>query len=319
MNKDFADRLFELRKSHGLSQEELAEKIGVSRQAVSKWERSEASPDTDNIIELSKIYGISLDELVHGKNDSAEGSDNKSGDIDNTAENENEQADDTGGDTQEPPEKDHVSFKNGIHVRAKNGDKVDISFKDGIHVVNNSKGDRVHVGWDGVHVEENNGDRVHVGRDGVHFEESNGDRVHVGRDGIHVNEKDRETDKSRNGRHIFINGKEKSFYKWWKNPIFDIFPIVVLVCYLVFGFLGICGGFAAGWVHFLLIPIYYSVLAAIGKHKAKKFAYAIFVLYVYLFIGMYFAVWHPTWAVFITIPLYYCIMKLIRKSRKKQF
>ncbi len=284
MNKDFANRLFELRKSHGLSQEELAERIGVSRQAVSKWERSEASPDTDNIIELSKIYGISLDELVHGKKDSAEGSDDKSGGSDDTAESENEQADDIGGDTQEPPEKDHVSFKNGIHVRAKNGDKVDISFKDGIHV-----------------------------------EENNGDRVHVGWDGVHVNEKGRETDKSRKGGHIFINDEEKSLYKWWKNPIFDIFPIVVLVCYLVFGFLGICGGFAAGWVHFLLIPIYYSVLAAIGKHKAKKFAYAIFVLYVYLFIGMYFAVWHPTWAVFITIPLYYCIIKLIRKSRKKQF
>ncbi len=65
MNIDIANRLYELRKEKHYSQEELAEKIGVSRQAVSKWERAEASPDTDNLILLSQLYGISLDELLH--------------------------------------------------------------------------------------------------------------------------------------------------------------------------------------------------------------------------------------------------------------
>lgn len=64
MNIDIASRLYELRKKNNYSQEELAEKIGVSRQAVSKWERAEASPDTDNLILLSKIYNISMDELL---------------------------------------------------------------------------------------------------------------------------------------------------------------------------------------------------------------------------------------------------------------
>ena len=64
MTIELANRLAELRKQKGLSQEELADKLQVSRQAVSKWERGEASPDTDNLIELAKIYGISLDELV---------------------------------------------------------------------------------------------------------------------------------------------------------------------------------------------------------------------------------------------------------------
>ena len=64
MNLLMAKRFAQLRKQAGLSQEELAEKLGISRQAVSKWERAESSPDTDNLIALSRIYGISLDELV---------------------------------------------------------------------------------------------------------------------------------------------------------------------------------------------------------------------------------------------------------------
>ncbi len=64
MNIEIANRLVELRKKNNLSQEELAAKLGLSRQAVSKWERAEASPDTDNLICLAKIYGVSLDELL---------------------------------------------------------------------------------------------------------------------------------------------------------------------------------------------------------------------------------------------------------------
>ncbi len=64
MNVDVANRLFDLRKEHHLSQEELADRIGVSRQAVSKWERAEASPDTDNLVLLARLYRVSLDALL---------------------------------------------------------------------------------------------------------------------------------------------------------------------------------------------------------------------------------------------------------------
>ncbi len=64
MNIEIANRLVELRKKSGLSQEELASKLGLSRQAVSKWERAEASPDTDNLIVLAQIYHASLDDLL---------------------------------------------------------------------------------------------------------------------------------------------------------------------------------------------------------------------------------------------------------------
>lgn len=64
MTVEIAERLATLRRQHGYSQEELADKIGVSRQAVSKWERTESSPDTDNLIALAKLYNVSLDELL---------------------------------------------------------------------------------------------------------------------------------------------------------------------------------------------------------------------------------------------------------------
>ena len=67
MNIETANRLLQYRKKMNLSQEELAARIGVSRQAVSKWERAEASPDTDNLILLADIYGVSLDELLKGE------------------------------------------------------------------------------------------------------------------------------------------------------------------------------------------------------------------------------------------------------------
>ncbi len=66
MEKEFAERLINLRKRHGLSQEQLGDKLFVSRQAVSKWECGEAIPDIDNLILLAQLFDISLDELVNG-------------------------------------------------------------------------------------------------------------------------------------------------------------------------------------------------------------------------------------------------------------
>lgn len=59
----FAEKLKELRKQSGISQEKLAEKLGVSRQAVTKWERDSGVPDIENIIAISKLFDVSMDEL----------------------------------------------------------------------------------------------------------------------------------------------------------------------------------------------------------------------------------------------------------------
>ena len=111
MTIETANRLYELRKQHGLSQEDLAEKLGVSRQAVSKWERCEASPDTDNLIALAKIYDLSLDELVFGEKKSE-------------AEPEPQQ--------NEEPQKDTTKVDigpKGIFIESEDGDKVQINLR----------------------------------------------------------------------------------------------------------------------------------------------------------------------------------------------
>lgn len=59
------DYLKKLRTENKLSQEKLAEKLGVSRQSISKWEQGYAVPDTDNMFKLSKLYGLSVDEILN--------------------------------------------------------------------------------------------------------------------------------------------------------------------------------------------------------------------------------------------------------------
>lgn len=61
---NFADKLKEIRKTEGLSQEQLAEKMGVSRQAITKWETGRGLPDMENMIILAEIFKMTLDELV---------------------------------------------------------------------------------------------------------------------------------------------------------------------------------------------------------------------------------------------------------------
>lgn len=63
---DIADRIQSLRKTRGLSQEELAEKTGVSRQAVSKWESGQSVPDLEKIIVMSGYFGVTTDYILKG-------------------------------------------------------------------------------------------------------------------------------------------------------------------------------------------------------------------------------------------------------------
>lgn len=127
MNIEFGQRLYEYRKNSGYSQEELAKKLNVSRQAISKWERAESSPDTDNLIALSKLYNVTVDELIYGKNQNNTNTD--------TADNQNA--------NQVKTDKVDISW-NGIHIDSKNGESVHID-KKGIFVNSNDSDYKYHI------------------------------------------------------------------------------------------------------------------------------------------------------------------------------
>ena len=61
----FSEKLLDLRKKQGMSQEELAEKLEVSRQAVSRWEQGSAMPDMINLSKISKLFGVTADYLIN--------------------------------------------------------------------------------------------------------------------------------------------------------------------------------------------------------------------------------------------------------------
>jgi transcriptional regulator with XRE-family HTH domain len=63
----FHERLYEVRKRSGMTQNDLADRLNVSRQAVSRWEMGTAKPDFENLIAISDLFGISIDYLLKGR------------------------------------------------------------------------------------------------------------------------------------------------------------------------------------------------------------------------------------------------------------
>ena len=63
---EFHERLYEIRKNAGMTQSELAEKLDVSRQAISRWEMGTAKPEFENLIAISNIFDVSIDYLLKG-------------------------------------------------------------------------------------------------------------------------------------------------------------------------------------------------------------------------------------------------------------
>ncbi|MCQ4021407.1 MULTISPECIES: helix-turn-helix transcriptional regulator [unclassified Ruminococcus] len=285
MNIETANRLLQYRKKHSLSQEELAAKIGVSRQAVSKWERAEASPDTDNLILLAQIYGVTLDELLTGKEKVEEETtqEKQSGNenSESTAANDND-VNAQENNTYDSRSGDRVYFDNGLHVDSKNGE-------------------HVHVGWSGIHVDSSDGTKVSVDKNGVFVEEKGERKAYTDENG-----------------HIIYDDccKKNHSYKksiWYKFP----YPIVALCVFLAWGFSGFLGGFAYSWMAFLTIPIYYTLVEAIIKKKPNRFCYpvcALIIFFVWGFWGGALGGFAISWIVFLTIPIYYFICSVISHS-----
>ena len=295
MDLAMAQRLVDRRKAAGLSQEALAGQLGVSRQAVSKWERSESSPDTDNLIALAALYGVSLDELLYGE---------APGDGDGNAE--------TSDETEEAE---------NSTVNARCGDKplVDVSLAHGIHVIDPDKGEKVHVGWNGIHVtNDRKGEEVHVGPGGVHVDtlEDDGHSVHTNADGTVTI--DGETFSSWKEAHDKLDHHGKHFHTklgraWNKFP----FPALVALAYLALGI--VYGTWATGLFLVFLIPVYYAIGDFIDRRRLSKLigsiypaAAIVWFLYMWLCLGQP----HPAWVILVTIPVVGALMHWCRKQWK---
>lgn len=274
MNIEIANRLVGLRKSNGLSQEALAEKLGISRQAVSKWERAEASPDTDNLILLARLYGVSLDELLKTE------------------------------DEIPMPEKEASSYTEtetygdgvfggtaGNSTSENGGQKNTDTWQ-----WDKSSDEYVHVGLRGVHVKDKDGE-VHVGWDGIHVNESRGDEVHIDKKGVYVNgeRKDKEWI-SHHARfpiaiivviaYLIIGCVWNAWHPGWLIfffiPIWDslieaiekrrpeklAYPVLMALVFLCLGLF--FGMWHPGWVVFVTIPLYYSLVSYFQGLSARS-------------------------------------------------
>lgn len=299
MDLAMAQRLVDRRKAAGLSQEALAAQLGVSRQAVSKWERSESSPDTDNLIALAALYGVSLDELLYGEaaSDANSSEDGSTGTVDEAKEAED----------------------SAEHADCGNKPLVDISLARGIHVIDPNKGEEVHVGWNGIHVtNERKGEEVRVGPGGLHIDtlEDDGHSVHTNADGTVTI--DGETFSSWKEAHAKLDHHGKHFHTkvgraWNKFP----FPALVALAYLVLGI--VYGTWATGLFLVFLIPVYYALGDFIDRRHLSKLIECVYpaaaiawFLYMWLCLGQP----HPAWAILITIPVIKALMRWCRKQWK---
>lgn len=288
MDVDIAKRLADRRRAAGFTQEELAEKLGVSRQAVSKWECSESSPDTDNLISLARLYDVSLDDLLYTNV-------------------ERDCVDAAGGQgvgEEGGAEEPDAAGRADTHADegADDGD-ADACTNAGVDDATESReGDgTTHIGLDGIHVEDGK-DYVHINwRDGVNvIDGKKGDHVHVGWDGIHIN--DREFDNLADANAYMGTGKKgSSFLRTWNRfP----FPLVVLIAYILVGLVYEAWGY--GLFLIAAIPVYYALG---GLFCAKRIAAFFCTLYVvgaicwFCYMAFVCNQPHPAWVVFLTIPL----------------
>lgn len=275
MNIEIANRLVHLRKSNGLSQEALAEKLGISRQAVSKWERAEASPDTDNLILLARLYKVSLDELLQ-------------------TEEEIPVPEGKGAPCREMEEGDaaaesstlqnHMSQSGGSGEPEDNAERAE------------GKQDSPPMGRDSIHMRDKDGSEVHVGWDGVYVVDAKkGDDFTLDKSGVYVNGK-----KHGMGRAAAYGGVSvfvlivllyllagflfDAWHPLWmlflliplwyslieavqrRNPHLFAYPVLAALLFLCLGFF--FGAWHPGWVVFLTVPLYYSTVSFLtGKQE----------------------------------------------------
>lgn len=270
MNKtNLPNNLYELRKKAGLSQEEFADRLNVSRQAVSKWERGEAYPDTENLITISEMFGVTIDELLKSENISGE---RKS---ENEAENKTDNSADNG------------------YFRLNVGDKVKVDLNGGITVNDDDGTVKVNLGHNGITVNSDDGVKVKLGRRGIIINDDDDDDNDDDDDDV-VSRENWKYSVLYNVPYsilclvaFLVLGFTLNAWNWaWTLfmtvPVFDSvldairnkslsefsYAVFVAFIYCLFGI--IYKWWHPGWIIFITVPVFYSIAEAIDRYNAGK-------------------------------------------------
>jgi HTH-type transcriptional regulator/antitoxin HipB len=312
MNVDIAYRLSKLRRDRGLSQESLANQLGVSRQAVSKWERAESSPDTDNLIALAELYGMSLDDLLRGDPEARDvtGSGNdEPGYACEAAEEEcvssRPAGDDCDGSTV-------AAADEGTPARDEEAESTHASFSDGIDV--HDGGDHVHMNWrDGINVHDHAGVDVHVGLDGIHVSDpAKGDHVDMGSgEGFRVSDHDGNEVHADPSGGFTVNGEHYDnwheaqrqllhHHTWMHRFPYGWIALIVFIC------MGVLGDMWREGLVILFSTAVWSGLSGVadafcGESSPRKRRSAVtslvgtVALFAFVSVGLLVGLWHPGW------------------------
>ena len=268
VDETFGQRLSRIRKEKGLTQEDIAKRIVISPQAVSKWENDVSSPDILVLSSLADILGVSVDELLGRENAPHE-----------------ERAEERKAE-RETVESEVVDDDKTYKAKDDDDDTTTVHFDDG----------HTHVSFSGgIHVNDGE-DEVHIDRHGIYVKEHGKEKVNIGGVRVNVNPvKDKEfwiTQGSLFGlatlAYILMGLFWTDQYMGWKMgwivfllpPVIwslyhaivrkrftdFAYPVAVTAAYLTLGFLGDYLGFVGWgfyWFLFITIPVYYMIFGPI--------------------------------------------------------
>ena len=273
MEETFGQRLSRIRKEKGLTQEDIAKRIVISPQAVSKWENDVSSPDILVLSSLADILGVSVDELLGRENP-------KSETVDSEVVDDEEKMSESEPEEETDEDESKKDKKSRIHI--KDGDDEIIIDSHGVHLKDGE--DTVDISGN-ININGNDGS-VYIDDDGVHVYDKNGRAVHT---------------------------PEHWGGKWYWIFFGSLSGLTIIAYILIGVLLkDQYIGWKAGWIILFLPTIVSSLFDAIFKRRITHFAYPILITAVYLALGfsgdyLGFEGWGFYWFLFLTIPAFYLI------------
>lgn len=283
VNDVIARRLTNLRKSKGLSQSELSEKIGISRQTISKWERGVSLPGVDNLTVLASFYELDAEKIMSLTEDELSST----------------EAEKTGG-----AEKQEIKPKKSekpAGTKAAKQTKKEVAKPETVVVSETAEAETPSETTpepavvDTDNTPEVVAEVVEEPKEKVELPSP----VQTVHQEIKSEKDSSETDAKQN------DDKPRKRLLLHRIP----FSICIVIAYLLLGFTR--GLWHPGWLIFLLIPIWESTLKAIEAKSLDEFEFPVLAVFAFLFMGfVYPKTFHPTWLIFLTIPIYYAIVKL---------